>query len=191
MKSLGLTKNNFNFFILILGARCFDILTTYIAGNGDLSGEMNVLVRVFHLGWGALLLSEIILLGIVYILLKIQTDSFYIEEEKKIKKENLSFNEYLGTLYFGRKISLIKSFYSKINYKLAVNSFIDLFLMTLTTVSFLIGINNLLSSSNYLNLYNFSNTVFQKNMPNILNIIIFFCTITLYHYTRYKKHINF
>lgn len=190
MKYLGLTKNNFNFYILIIVARFFDILTTYAAGNGDLSGEMNILIRVFHLGWTSLFLSEIIILAIVYILMRLQTDSFYMKEEKKIIKENLPFNEYLGILYFGRKISLIKALFSKINYKLAINSFIDLFLITVTIASFLIGINNILSSLNYFNLYNFSNIIFQKNIPNILNLIVFICAVVFYHYYRYKKYMT-
>lgn len=191
MKILGLTKNNFNLFVLIFGARFFDILTTYIAGNGSLSGEMNILIRIFNLGWVSLFLSEIIILTIVYVLLRIQTDSFYMKEQKKINKENLSFNEYIGILYFGKNISFIKSLYSKINYKLAINSFIDLFLITLIIVSFLIGINNILSSLNYSNLYNFSNLTFQKNIPNILNLIVFICSAIFYHYFRYEKHIKF
>lgn len=182
-----MTKYNNTLFLVVITARIFDILTTYIAGNGDLSGEMNILVRILGLGWSSLLLSEVVVVLVAYFILKKQTEIFYIEAEQKIKNKDVFFNEYLGMLYFGKKISFFKSLFSKINYKVVLNSFIHLFLITLIIVSFLIAINNLLSR-NYLNLYSFQNDIFIKNIPNILNIVSFTFIVIIYHYRRYKKY---
>lgn len=185
-------KNNLNLFIIVIIGRAFDILTTYIAGGGSLTGEMNLLVRYFHYGWNALLLSELIVIIIAYIFLKKQTDFFYFEAEKKITKSNLTFKKYLESLYYGKKISFLEFFYAKIKLKIFFNTAIHIFFISTALFSFLIGVNNLLAGANYLNLYSLSNnTFYQNNIVKISNFFVSIIVIIIYHFNRYNKYLNY
>jgi len=186
-----LKKYNLNLFIVLIIGRAFDILTTYIAGKGTLAGEMNLLVRYFHFGWTALLFSEVIMLITSFVFLKIQTDFFYFDVEKKFEGKRISFKIYLEFLYYGKKISFLEFFYAKMKLKVMCHSAIHVVLISTTIFSFLIGINNLLAGANCLNLYSFSNSIFyQNNIVKISNFLISIIVIVLYHYNRYKKYLN-
>lgn len=182
-------KYNSNLFIFIIIGRFFDILSTYISGNGNLSGELNILVRVFNFGWTALLLSEVVIILLAYIFLRKQTDVYYFEEESKINKNIVSFGEYFGLLYFGKKITFLQSLFSKIKSKIALNTLIHILFISIIVVSFLISVNNLLAGKHYLNLFSITNSFYQNNIVKILNLLVFIIILVIYHYHRYKKYL--
>ena len=176
-------------YILLIIARIFDSATTYVAGNGDLSKEMSSIVRVYDLGWTGLLLSNLFGALLIIFLLTIQTDRFYLQAEKTITKYNISFGEYFGILYTGKKLTFLSSLTSKIRYKITLNSFIILFAICTIIVSFLVGINNLLTRID-INLLYVSNSFLNKNIVNLLNITVFVFSGIIYHYIRYKNFIK-
>ena len=190
-------NNNKKIFTFLIFARFFDLLTTYISHNGNLKNELNILVRIFNQGWCMLILSDVILIFVAYFLLKFQTDLFYIESEKKIKLDS-TFSEYLGFIYFGKKISFLKSLCSAINFKILFNSIIPILFLCTIIVSFLIGINNLLAGNGCFNLFSISKYFFEKNIDflqenivKLLNFIVFILITVFYHKIRYNKYINF
>jgi hypothetical protein len=184
-----LKEYNFRVFIFLIVGKFFDILTTYISGNGSLSNEMNLLVRFFGLSWTALLWSEVIFIFVAYFLLKNQNDSFYKMEEEKINRDNLSFSNYLGFLYYGKKVTFLESLTAKVKLKVFFNSLIQLFFITTIIVSFVVSINNLLAGFNFFNLFSYRNKIYQDNIVNIINLFVFILSTIIYHYKKYKKHI--
>ncbi|WP_430613387.1 hypothetical protein [Flavobacterium sp. JP2137] len=168
-------KNKLLLFLIL--ARTFDMITTYISRNGDLSGEMNILVRKFNLRWEALIISEVVIIVIFYFIIRYFDENYFKSKEEKLPK-NLSFTSYISLLYYGKKINIFQSFIAKIDYKIALNDFIYLITSTTIVVSFIIGINNLLSSQGYINLFDFGSYIFHINIPNLFNLLVFiFCLL--------------
>lgn len=177
---------NKNTLILLICARFFDIITTYISRNGDLSGEMNIIVRKFGLGWEALIISEILLLLLVFILCKKIKKVDDIDLFNNIPKE-ISFKEFMGQIYFNKKINFLELFHSKVNKKVFINDLVCFTVSMLIIVSVLVGINNLLSSYGVINFFTLNNEFIDHNFPKILNIIIFTIIVIYVNLNRYNK----
>ncbi len=170
--------------------RLIDLLTTYIAGKGSLSCELNILVSVFNLGWKALIFQNIIVIILAYFLLKIQSDIYYSTSEDKIINKKIPFLEYFNILYFGKKITFIKSLTTKIKYKITIHSLIQISFISIIILSFFISINNLLAGNGYVNLYSYKNRFYHNYILQIINLLIFASITFLYHYKKYILFLN-
>lgn len=184
-----MNKYNKVIFTFLIFSRFFDLFSTYIAGNGSLIGEMNILVRIFNLGWYSLIISEIIILLFAYFILSKQSNHYYLDSETKINDFNITFKNYFALIYFGKKISVFQMFFSNVKQKQFINSFIHVFLITIIIVSVIISINNLLVKYELYNLYSLKNTFYQRNVMNITNVIVFFIVLLIYHYKKYYSYI--
>ena len=169
---------------MVIG-RLLDLLTTYLAGKGSLSCELNILVSVFNLGWKALIFQNIIVISLAFYFLKIQSDMYYSTSEDKITNKKIPFLEYFSVLYFGKKISFMKSLTTKIKYKITIHSLIQISLISIIILSFFISINNLLAGNGYVNLYSYKNRFYHNYILQIINFLIFASVTFLYHYKKY------
>jgi hypothetical protein len=182
--------NKFNKNILYLFAiiRLFDLTSTYFSNNGNLAMEMNPIVKIFNFGWFGLIMMNLIFILIVYFLLKIQSDDYYNQAEKKYNHLKLSFSNYLSYIYFDRLISFLELFVtSRIRYKLFFNALIHTLLITIIICSFIIGINNFLIGFNTVNLFSYQNKFYQNSLTVFLTFFAFIFVNIYYHYSRYKK----
>lgn len=169
--------------IFVIFSRIFDTFSTYVSRNGDLSGEMNPLIRIFHLGWTSLIISNILGVIILSFFLYNQSDKYLEKAEIKIIHK-MSFAEYIGIVYFGKKTSFLNSLTSKINYRVLLNTGIILILICTIIVSLIVGINNLLVSITINFLYSTNNFI-NKNIVNFINIFIFILVFIFYHHKRF------
>ena len=179
--------------LLLFITRTFDMISTYFAGKGSLYGETNFLVKDLNLGWFSLGFSNAIFIFISYLLLKFQTEKYYISAENRLKSlsiESLNFKKYFCQIYYRKEVTILEFFFSaKVSYKVLFNSLIHTFLITIIFGGIIISINNILNSKKLLNLFSYENQFYQNHMTKFLNLFIYIIVNYFYHKYRFKKYL--
>ncbi len=183
-----MSKFNLLIFYLFSITRIFDTISTYFSNDGNLTKEMNPIVKYLHLGWFGLIFSTFFFIIIAYFLLLIQTDKYYEQVEKKYYSKTNGFKNYISLIYYDKDITFLEFLFSKkIRINVLKNSLIHIFFITIIICGVIISINNILIGLNLNNLFSYQNKFYQNYLTTFLTLIVFIFVSIKYHNNRYKK----
>jgi len=132
--------------VIFLFSRITDLITTYYSYNGSLEFETSPLIRLLHLNWNGLILLNIVIVFLIYMLLfKFFSDKRVLSNEISFKEKIHSFSDYLSYIFFKKKVSFKDFLISKdFDYRIFINSFILTLPLTISIISLVASINNIL-----------------------------------------------